>query len=51
MTVRFTGDYDQMAFDPGHDTRPIEHFESLVRRILVREPWWAHTKEALPVRH
>ena len=28
MTVRFTRDYDQMAFDRGHDTRAIEHFES-----------------------
>ena len=31
-------------------TRVIEHFESPLRPILVREPWWAHTKEDLPVR-
>ena len=49
MTVRFTGDYDQMAFDPDYETRPIEHFEPMVRRIFAREPWGAHTKESWPV--
>ena len=50
MTARFTGDYDQMAFDPAYETRPIEYFEPLVRRIFAREPWGAHTKEDWPVR-
>ena len=49
MTVRFTGDYDQMAFDPGYETRPIEYFEPMVRRIFAREPWGAQTKEDWPV--
>ena len=49
MTVRFTGDYDQMAFDPDYETRPIEHFEPMVRRIFAREPWGAHTKASWPV--
>ena len=49
MTVRFTGDYDQMAFDPAYDTRPIEHFEPMVRRIFARQPWGAHTREEWPV--
>ena len=49
MTVRFTGDYDQMAFDPAYETRPIEHFEPMVRRIFARKPWGAHTLEAWPV--
>ena len=50
MTVRFTGDYDQMAFDPAYETRPIEHFEPMVRRVFAREPWGAHTKGDWPVR-
>ena len=49
MTVRFTGDYDQMAFDPAYETRPIEYFEPMVRRIFARVPWGAQTKENWPV--
>ncbi|WP_197018996.1 HD domain-containing protein [Thioalkalivibrio sp. HK1] len=49
MTVRFTGRYDQMAFDPGYETRPIEHFEPMLRRIFARVPWGAQTKEDWPV--
>ena len=49
MTVRFTGEYDQMAFDPDYETRPIEHFEPMVGRIFSREPWGAQTKEDWPV--
>ena len=48
MTVRFTGDYDQMAFDPAYETRPIEHFEPMVGRIFAREPWGAQTNEDWP---
>ena len=49
MTVRFTGDYDQMAFDPAYETRPLEYFEPMVGRIFAREPWGAQTKEDWPV--
>ena len=49
MTVRFTGDYDQMAFDPAYETRPIEYFEPMVKRIFARAPWGAQTKESWPV--
>ena len=49
MTVRFTGDYDQMAFDPAYETRPIEYFEPMVERIFARQPWGAHTKQDWPV--
>ena len=49
MTVRFTGEYDQKAFDPAYETRPIEYFEPMVRRIFTREPWGAQTKEDRPV--
>lgn len=48
MTVRFTGDYDQMAFDPVYETRPIEHFEPMVRRIFARKPWGAQTQRDWP---
>lgn len=50
MTVRFTGDHDQMAFDPAYETRPVEHFDPVVRRIFAREPWGAHTMADRPVR-
>ena len=49
MTVRFNGNYDQMAFDPAYRTRPTEHFEPMLRRIFAREPWGAHTKADWPV--
>ena len=49
MTVRFTGDYDQMAFDPSYETRPIEYFEPMVKRIFARQPWGAQTKGEWPV--
>ena len=44
MTVKFCGDWDQVAFDPEYDTIPIETFEPMVHRIFAREPWGAHTK-------
>jgi len=31
--------WDQAAFDPEYPTRPLDHYESLVRRILSREPF------------
>ena len=49
ISVRFTGGYDQMAFDPGYGTRPIEYFQPMVKRIFAREPWGAQTKEDWPV--
>jgi len=49
MTVRFTGEYDQMAFDPTYETRPIEYFRPMVERIFARRPWDAHTREDWPV--
>ena len=30
-------EWDQASFDPDYPTRPLEHFESLLRRILSRE--------------
>lgn len=34
--VRFCERWDQAAFDPDYPTRPLEHFEPLVRRICSR---------------
>lgn len=34
--VRFCEQWDQAAFDPDYPTRPLEHFEPLVRRICSR---------------
>lgn len=34
-TVRFCSDYDQVSFDPGYPTEPLEHFEPMVRRVLA----------------
>lgn len=31
--------WDQAAFDPDYPTRPLTHFEPLVRRILSRAPF------------
>jgi predicted HD phosphohydrolase len=31
LAARFADDWDQVAFDPGYDTLPLEHFEPLVR--------------------
>jgi len=48
MTERFTGQYDQMAFDPDYDTFPIERFEPMVRKIFTRTPWGEHTSQDWP---
>jgi len=34
--VRFCERWDQAAFDPDYPTRPLSHFEPLVRRLLAR---------------
>lgn len=34
--VRFCERWDQAAFDPDYPTRPLEHFEPLLRRIFSR---------------
>lgn len=35
-TVRFCADYDQVSFDPGYDSEPLDFFEPMVRRVLAR---------------
>ena len=36
LTVEFCADYDQVAFDPTYDTRPLEHFEPLLRDVMAK---------------
>jgi predicted HD phosphohydrolase len=36
LTAEFCAEYDQVAFDPGYDTEPLEHFEPLVRSLMAR---------------
>ena len=35
LTAEFCAEYDQVAFDPGYDTQPLEHFEPLVRALMA----------------
>ena len=35
LSERFADEWDQVAFDPDHDTLPLEHFEPLVRRLTA----------------
>lgn len=34
-TARFCAEYDQVSFDPFYQTRPLDFFEPLVRRVLA----------------
>jgi predicted HD phosphohydrolase len=36
LAAQFADDWDQIAFDPDYDTRPLEHFEPLVRQQMAR---------------
>jgi len=36
--VDFCEHWDQVSFDPDYETRPLEHFEPLVRELFEREP-------------
>jgi predicted HD phosphohydrolase len=36
---RFCERYDQAAFDPGYPTRPLSHFEPLLREVFSRAPF------------
>lgn len=37
--VRFCRDWDQEAFDPDYPTKPLSHFEPLIREIFSRAPF------------
>jgi len=36
--VDFCERWDQRSFDPNYRSRPLEHFEPMVRRLFAREP-------------
>ena len=36
---RFCRDWDQVAFDPDYPTKPLAHFESMLREIFTRPPF------------
>ena len=36
--VQFCADWDQNCFDPSFRSKPLEHFEPLVRELFAREP-------------
>jgi predicted HD phosphohydrolase len=35
----FCRDWDQMAFDPDYPTRPLSHFEPMLREVFMRTPF------------
>lgn len=37
--VDFCERWDQTAFDPDYDYRPLEHFEPMIREVFSRKPW------------
>jgi predicted HD phosphohydrolase len=37
--VRFCERYDQAAFDPDYPTRPLAHFEPMLREVFSRKPF------------
>jgi predicted HD phosphohydrolase len=38
LAERFADEWDQNAFDPYYPTRPLEHFEPMVREVFSRPP-------------
>jgi predicted HD phosphohydrolase len=36
--IQFCADWDQNCFDPSYPTKPLGHFEPLVRELFSREP-------------
>jgi predicted HD phosphohydrolase len=36
---KFCRDWDQMAFDPNYPTKPLAHFEPMLREIFTRPPF------------
>jgi predicted HD phosphohydrolase len=37
--VRFCERYDQAAFDPAYPTKPLSHFEPMLREVFSRKPF------------
>ena len=38
-TSDFCEKYDQTSFDPSYDSKPLSHFEPMVKRIFSRKPY------------
>ena len=38
-THLFCDKWDQMSFDPVHDTMPLSAFEPMVRRLFTKKPF------------
>lgn len=38
LAERFADEWDEKAFDPDYDMRPLEHFEPMVREVFSRKP-------------
>ena len=36
--VDFCANWDQPSFDPAYESRPLEHFEPMLRALFAREP-------------
>ena len=36
---RFCERYDQAAFDPAYPTKPLSHFEPMLREVFTRTPF------------
>ena len=46
--VNFCERYDQAAFDPAYPTRPLSHFEPLLRAVFARKPFDPAVLKELP---
>lgn len=41
--VDFCAKWDQISFDPGYDSLPLQFFEPMVRKIFARQPFGQHS--------
>jgi predicted HD phosphohydrolase len=46
--VNFCERYDQAAFDPAYPTRPLSHFEPMLRAVFARKPFDPAVLQELP---
>ena len=46
--VNFCERYDQAAFDPAYPTRPLSHFEPILRAVFARKPFDPAVLQELP---
>ena len=47
LAVDFCARWDQISCDPDYETRPLQHFEPLVRRVFTRAPFADHRWQEL----